>query len=214
MSTVHALSRPRLSKRIYIGMKFNMLTVLGRDAMVPAMVYAKCECGKIIKIRSAVLGKNTSCGCYKKKLMSAMASRHGMTGTREMRSYQCCLARCYRESNHNYMLYGGRGIGMCQRWRDSFLNFYADMGPCPPGHSLDRINVNGGYEPGNCKWSSPVEQSNNKRNNTIVIYGGKKYTIANLARALGLSYGSTVYRVGLSDKAMDLIDQPKFCNLR
>lgn len=77
--------------------------------------------------------------------------------------------RCYRMKAHNYKFYGGRGIGICDRWRNSFSSFLEDMGPAPTKmHSLDRIDSNGDYEPGNCKWATPQEQSNNTRRNHLI----------------------------------------------
>jgi hypothetical protein len=89
-------------------------------------------------------------------------SKHSLT-KREYSSWDAAKDRCYRPLSKKYALYGGRGIKMCERWRASFLNFLSDMGPRPPGTSLDRLNNDGDYEPGNCRWATPMEQRHNRR---------------------------------------------------
>lgn len=90
--------------------------------------------------------------------------KHGFHKTSEYRSWQHMKARCYNPNNHNYNYYGGRGIGICENWKDSFIYFITDMGLKPSkDYSLDRIDPNGNYEPSNCKWSTKREQSINRR---------------------------------------------------
>lgn len=78
--------------------------------------------------------------------------------------------RCRREGNVSYPYYGGRGISVCERW-ESFENFFADMGKRPDGMSIDRINIDGNYEPSNCRWATAKEQANNRRQRKAVTYG-------------------------------------------
>lgn len=91
---------------------------------------------------------------------------HGMSRTPTWRSWSCMLTRCRNPCASDYQRYGGRGITVCDRWR-SFENFFTDMGERPEGKTLDRINNNGNYEPGNCRWATPSEQSQNKRKTVI-----------------------------------------------
>ena len=84
----------------------------------------------------------------------------------ERRRWRDMLQRCYNERNRSFKNYGGRGIGVCERWRESFANFYADMGKCGNGMSLDRIDNNAGYSPGNCRWATATDQSRNTRRST------------------------------------------------
>jgi hypothetical protein len=90
--------------------------------------------------------------------------------------------RCSNPNTDRYEHYGGRGIAICERWQ-SFEDFYADMGPRPsPKHSIDRIDVDGDYEPGNCRWATPAEQARNKRSNLMLTHDGRTQTITEWAR--------------------------------
>lgn len=124
--------------------------------------------------------------------MGKIYFRHGH-GSKKNQSpeYKCWIGvkkRCYEKQCHGYERYGGRGIIMCDRWKFSFANFLSDMGPKPSlDHSLDRFpDVNGNYEPGNCRWATRKEQSRNKRNNIYVDYNGEKVLLADLAEKNGL----------------------------
>lgn len=99
---------------------------------------------------------------------------HGMSNTPEYRSWRSMLSRCYNPNATGYKNYGGRGIVVCREWRYSFLDFLDHIGPRPSLHSIERIRNGEGYKPGNVKWASRSEQGNNKRNNRIVKYRGKK----------------------------------------
>lgn len=112
-------------------------------------------------------------------------------------SWQRMKARCLNRRSHNYARYGGRGITVCERWRSSFAAFIADVGPRPsPQHSLDRIDNDGNYEPGNCRWALPHEQSFNSRNTTTrVVLNGKPETLTRVVFLLGLKHDTVVRRV-------------------
>jgi hypothetical protein len=125
----------------------------------------RCDCGTEKEISGRLLrkGETTSCGCKARELSSRRRLRHGMSETRK---YSCWLAmkrRCTNEGGDHWYLYGGRGITVCDRWMNSFEAFYADMGPCPPGCTIERKNVNGHYEPSNCCWLPADKQSANRR---------------------------------------------------
>ena len=107
----------------------------------------------------------------------------GGIGKKPSDTYTCWLSmiqRCCNPNNSRYKDYGGRGITVCEEWKD-FTNFLSDMGERPNGKSIDRINVNGNYEPSNCRWATTKEQQNNLRNNRKVVYKGKTLTITELA---------------------------------
>lgn len=112
---------------------------------------------------------------------------HGKCRTTEYRSWNGMKNRCNNPNDKNYDRYGGRGIRVCDRWNRSFVSFLEDMGEKPEGTTLDRIDVNGNYEPSNCRWATPLEQSNNQRTNVKVTYKGKTMNISQWARELGIA---------------------------
>lgn len=119
----------------------------------------QCECGNIKIVNGNALRNGRSNQCRDCSLII-----HNMEGTPTYNTWKCMWERCTRIKNHNYHRYGGRGITICERW-EKFSNFLADMGIKPTGKQLDRINNDGNYEPSNCKWSTPKENSNNRHQN-------------------------------------------------
>lgn len=127
-----------------------------------------CDCGAEKAVRDDHLrgGLTESCGCLRKE-RAAVAStlaclKHGLVGTQTYRSWSGMVQRCANPKNPKFADYGGRGIRVCDRWLD-FENFLADMGVSPAGFSIDRIDVNGNYEPGNCRWADAKTQRANRR---------------------------------------------------
>ena len=152
--------------------RFGRLFVVGlshvTDGKKRAYWQTWCDCGAEKNIRADHLtsGVVQSCGCMRKERAAAASTlaclTHGMTGTPTYRSWAMMKVRCLNKENHKFPDYGGRGIRICERWH-SFDAFLADMGPRPPGTSLDRIDVNGNYEPGNCRWADAKTQRANRR---------------------------------------------------
>lgn len=170
------------------GRRFGRWLVVERTAQIKKVRWiCECDCGTVKEVASADLksGRTNSCGCI-------LRDRKGTTFNgihqREYRSWSAMKQRCYYAKHNEYHRYGGRGISMCDSWRESFSNFYADMGNCPDGFSIDRIDNNGDYCPSNCKWSGAVEQSSNTSRNVNVEYEGRAFTLKQLAAHIGVNY--------------------------
>jgi hypothetical protein len=138
-----------------------------------------CDCGSISVPFATTLksGKTTSCGCFRRENLSVIKRKHGASLRDEYNTWKCMISRCTNPSIQGYADYGGRGISVCKRWIDSIENFIADIGERPSkSHSLDRIDVDGNYEPSNCRWATAIQQQNNKRNNKHITHNGKTMT--------------------------------------
>jgi hypothetical protein len=127
----------------------------------------------------------------------------------EYRSWERAKARCLNPNHHKYPLYGGRGIRVCDRWRGSWPNFFADMGPKPGReYSLDRIDTNGDYEPGNCRWATRQQQQRNRRNNIYVWWENRRWLVAELAEEYKLDYNLLAGRLKMGWLIWDAIFKP------
>jgi hypothetical protein len=124
--------------------------------------------------------------------MPKFETRHGLTDTPVHRSWMSMWQRCTNPNDSAFKNYGGRGIAICERWA-VFENFLADMGPKPDAYELERQDVNGNYEPGNCRWATIKEQANNRRTNRFITHEGRTQTLAQWAEELGIKM-HTLYR--------------------
>jgi hypothetical protein len=144
------------------GKTFGRLTVVSRVENSPegkAKWRCLCTCGKsTVSVGGNLrLGKSRSCGCLRTETMIQKNGTHLLSDTLEYKIWHGMRRRCFNPDNRGFKDYGGRGITVCDRWRDSFENFIADVGFRPSrSHSIDRINNDGNYEPGNCKWSTSI----------------------------------------------------------
>lgn len=150
-----------------------------------------CQCGsaKVVDGSHLVRGNIRSCGCLQTS-HQASRSNHGLSGTSEYAAWNEMLRRCSNPSHISWPNYGGRGITVCERWKD-FRNFIADIGAKPSRrHSLDRINNNGNYEPGNCRWATVIQQHNNTRTNKRFECNGETRTVAEWSQETGVKYST------------------------
>lgn len=169
------------------GLKFGKLTaiLMIKEPRKRILWSCHCDCGKeSVIVRSDFLnnGMTKSCGCIVQK-------RKGLT-SKERKTYQAwrnMIRRCYDPRVDSYLLYSVRGIEVCDKWRNSFLSFYEDMGKAPIGFQLDRINNLGNYEPSNCRWVTPKENCNNRRSTTILTAFGKTQTVEEWAKEYNLN---------------------------
>jgi len=161
-----------MTREEQVGERFGRLVVVEEMEMKrrwQRRVLVRCDCGteKGVRLTSLTSGNTKSCGCLQKELIALRGLVHGHTArkviTSEYAAWRAMLQRCLNARHRAWRNYGGRGITVCDRWRD-FKNFLADMGHKPsPDHSLDRIDNNAGYSKENCKWSTSSEQNRNRR---------------------------------------------------
>lgn len=145
-----------------------------------------------------VAGRTRSCGCARENAHVASASAnktHGMSSRPEYAVWLEMKRRCTKPTHPRYPDYGGRGIQVCDRWLDSFQNFWDDMGPRPPWMSIERRNNDGDYTPENCVWATRKEQNRNRRSNRKVTFRGRDMLLVEAAEMAGLPYRRIVERL-------------------
>jgi hypothetical protein len=162
-----------------------------------------CDCGneRVVDGSSLRIGKTRSCGCLTADVARERSTKHGHNTTAgkspEYGAWASMVGRCTNPNNRSWGHYGGRGIAVCERWME-FENFLADMGNRPSSdHSLDRINNDGGYGPGNCRWATRAEQSRNRRNNRLVTINGRQQCVTDWLAEGCVSRGTFWVRTAL-----------------
>ncbi len=191
------------------GQKFDMLTPLEIVGHYNRKMLwrCRCDCGQHVDVPASAIrsGSRTSCGCKKRlprgprspefaERMRIASATHGMSGTPAWHSWQAMRSRCLNPTDKDYRNYGARGITVCDIWSD-FSVFLRDMGERPAGTTIDRIDVNGNYEPGNCRWATPAQQGRNTRVNVQVTFNGKTQCVAEWAEEVGLERKTLEYRI-------------------
>ena len=194
--------------------RYGKLVVLRKDTEVttgkPRWI-CQCDCGKVKSVAGACLrqGNVKSCGCAMAELgKSRRRYDKPMEDMSEYHSWRGMKRRCLDKNANGYSDYGGRGITIDLRWIDSFDAFYRDMGPKPgPEYSIERKNTNGNYTRGNCRWATPLEQSNNKRVCTYYTVDGAQLTLPAVARKLNLNYSRLYWHISKGLSLDDAIDK-------
>lgn len=199
-------------KEYVIGNKYGMLCVMSDapyNEPYRRRVNCVCDCGKECAVALGNLknGHTQSCGCHNSKVRVERSTTHGMTRTKEYKSYQKMMDRCYNPKDISYHNYGAKGIKVCARWRKGFQYFFEDMGFKPtPRMSLDRKKNNRGYCKSNCRWATSKQQNSNRGNNVWVIYKGDKMILSDCIELLGVYPSSVFRRLKKGQKLQDVIE--------
>lgn len=188
---------------IEIGKKYGRWTIIREGGRVSGRrgVVCSCECGteRTICLSSLVGGNSTSCGCFvvdanKRRSKPGRRRKDGKTAG-AYRAWLGLKNRCLVKTNPYYKNYGGRGIKVCDRWRDSFEAFFEDMGERPEGKSIDRIDNDGHYEPSNCRWATVEQQALNRRSNVLITAFGESHPLIIWCKRFDLKYTTVRARI-------------------
>lgn len=185
------------------GKRFGRLVAIEKNGHKGRKIlwHCKCDCGKEIDVMGVNLttGHTLSCGCYKKERTSVIRGKHFGCNTRLYNIWLGMKERCFQKNSETYKDYGERGITVCDEWlgESGFKNFYdwAMNNGYSDELSIDRINVDGNYEPNNCRWATIKEQANNKTNSFNITYKGETKTLAQWAEKLDLPYKTLYARI-------------------
>lgn len=200
-----------MKRQNLIGKRVGQLEVIEKAYSKKGNVFWKCQCdcGNICYYSTGDLnrGQIKSCGCYKKSGVTSIT--HGLTHNRIRTIWVNMKQRCENPNNPNYKYYGDRGITVCKEWQN-LETFYewANSNGYRDNLTIDRIDVNGNYEPSNCRWITMKEQHNNKRSNRIIEYRGQKYTLTQLAEKSGIKKTTLKERLNLGWSVEDAVSRP------
>lgn len=201
------------------GQRFGRLVAIepiGRDKQGYIIWRCKCDCGNEKSVTTKYLGKGTSsCGCFSKEVHDKARTKHGKRFTRLYAIHKGIKDRCLNPNHPTYKNYGNRGIKICDEWLNDFEAFEkwalangydenAPKGQC----TLDRIDVNGNYEPSNCRFVSMKEQERNKRNNVLITYNGETHCMSEWAEMAGLKYITFQHRLYAGWSMEDALNKP------
>ena len=197
-----------------IGQRFTRLLVVasaGRDKWRKPLWECLCDCGTIRIARGHDLnrGLQKSCGCLRRETTRRIRTTHGMSRSPEFRAWAKLIGRCHTPTDSSFATYGALGIEVCQRWRDSFEDFFADVGPRPSAaYSLDRIDPAGPYSPDNCRWATTAEQSSNRSSSRLLEFEGERVCLSELARRFGLHPTTLANRIKAGWTMFDALHSP------
>lgn len=194
-----------MRKPTEIGARYGRLVVLSEIGTVrdrEVVVRVRCDCGNERDILRASLrrGSSTSCGCFGTEQRTKAATTHGESQTSLYKVWHMIRLRCNDATHPSYHKYGGRGVQMHADWTEDYPAFATairtQIGPRPSKrHSLDRIDNDGHYEPGNLRWATPSEQGRNTRHNHLLTYSGRTMSVAAWAEAMGMPHGTLHQRI-------------------
>lgn len=186
------------------GRRFSRLLVIRH--IQTGLSLCRCDCGveKTARNSNLTSGNIRSCGCLAREITSARSRTHGLKKTSEYRCWSAMKGRCYNPNLKPYKNYGGRGITVCSRWRNSFESFLADMGNSK-GLTLERINNEGHYEPNNCRWATSKEQAKNRRTSVLLTALGKTQIMADWAEELKMPVWDIWHRMRRRGKSLETI---------
>ena len=177
-----------LKSTVIIGERFGRLRVLALASTEGhCVVRCLCACGviKLFRLSSLRHGDVVSCGCWRRQQTHIRSFKHGSAGTSTYMIWKGIRQRCFNKTCEAYKDYGGRGITMCERWKNSFEAFLIDMGHKPDGMTIERIDNDGNYEPGNCKWATRKEQTLNRRATQLITWNKQTKCLADWSRTIG-----------------------------
>lgn len=196
------------------GKRFNRLTVISQDPSRNEHTYWKCRCDcgneTVVDAHCIKTGTTKSCGCLNSELIKTRSTTHGMSYTPEFSVWAGIKRRCYNTNEKCYPRYGGRGITVCDRWINSFSNFFTDMGERPSkDHSIERRDNKGIYSPDNCYWATREEQCSNRRSNVFITHEGRTQTLTQWAKEIGIQRTTLNYRIRIANWSIhDAITTP------
>jgi len=219
-------SEGSIMKRLNIqeGARFGRLTVLKEvpthrcpSGQTKRRFRCRCDCGIIGEyILGGLRRRQTeSCGCLQKERAAKSNLRHGLHDSLEYGIWNGMIMRCHNPNSQAFHLYGGRGIEVCNRWRESFSAFYEDMGPRPSSdRSIHRIDGDKGYYQANCRWATWADQQRNRRNNRLLTFNGRTLCMSKWAEETGLSSCTIHYRLKRGWTVEQTLTMPLHCKIR
>ena len=199
--------------------RFGRLTVLEEGEGVPSpgngtlrRALCRCDCGteKLFYVGNLKKGASLSCGCRTREVNRDLRLRHGESARKrvapEYRVWSHIIGRCENPNDTAYHNYGGRGISVCRRWRESYEAFLSDVGRRPSDrHSIDRIDNDGDYKPGNVRWATSAQQMRNVRINRWITYGGRRLCLKDAAETYGIKRATLAQRLDLGWSVKDAL---------